>query len=218
MPSYYKDWIIKTILLPQSIIFITYSIVGHVSLYNNKNILYPSYKKVILNLFFNFILSTTFGICLLKVLPLAGSGKSLPTDLPLPNEFESLPLIIYKWTIAYIISQLYFYFSHRLFHTKYLFKYIHYIHHEAINVYPLVANYCHPLELLLVNLPSTTLGVILTQMSWKLSCIWYLFFTIHSMMDHYKWIYSEHHNKHHEKMKYNYSTWPIIDKIFGTFN
>lgn len=209
MTSYYKDWFIKTILLPQSIIFITYSIVGHLSLLYNKNILYPSYKKVVLNLFCNFILSTTFGICLLKI---------APTHLPLPNELESFSLIIYKWIIAYIVSQLYFYFSHRLFHTKYLFKYIHYIHHEAINVYPLVANYCHPLELLLVNLPSTVLGVILTEMSWKLSYIWYSFFTIHSMMDHYKWIYSEHHNKHHEKMKYNYSTWSIIDKIFRTYN
>lgn len=213
MISYYHDWLLKTILLPQLIIFITYTIIGHIALYKiylqrKSNNLSPPYIKVILNLSCNFILSTLFGICMLKI---------TPTHLPLSNNFESLKLIIYKCIIAYIISQLYFYFAHRLFHTKYLFKYIHYVHHQSINVHPLIANYCHPIELLFVNIPSVSLGVILTEMSWKLSCIWYIFFTIHSMLDHYKWIHSEHHNRHHEKIQYNYSTWPIIDKIFGTF-
>jgi len=206
---YYYSWLSKIVIYPKIIIFVLYSIISYIQLYNKNFIIFPVYKKVIKNLLLNFLISTLIGILSLKL---------LPTHLPLPNMEQSYLLIIGKLLFSYIISQLYFYFSHRLFHSKFLFTKFHYIHHEAINVNSLITTYCHPVEFIFSNLLSVILGPMLSQMSWKLSYIWYIFITLHSMIDHteIKFI-SEHHNKHHKKINYNYSSWKFIDKLFGTY-
>ncbi|MEO6613594.1 MAG: sterol desaturase family protein [Chitinophagaceae bacterium] len=59
--------------------------------------------------------------------------------------FLSLVLMI-------ILHDTYFYWVHRLLHTRWFFKKIHRVHHRSANPTPLAANAFHPLEALILGL------------------------------------------------------------------
>jgi sterol desaturase/sphingolipid hydroxylase (fatty acid hydroxylase superfamily) len=59
--------------------------------------------------------------------------------------------ITHHFLMFAVIDELLFYYIHRLMHVKYLYKYIHKMHHEFRSPVGLAAIYCHPLEMLLAN-------------------------------------------------------------------
>lgn len=223
---YYYSWLIKTLLLPQLVTNLTYFVVGHLLLYLNLNrykirkltILekekFPLYKNLIINLTVNSTISLIIGLLFLQI---------SPTHIN-PDDFIETNYIVmlFKVFMAYVISQIVFFTAHLIFHTKIMYKHFHYLHHQAEDPISLTANYCHPVEFTFSNLPTVVMGVILTQMSWLLSVvIWYPLITIISLLEHsgYKFFFFDpsHHDKHHKLKMYNYSSWPFVDKMFGTY-
>lgn len=136
---YYYDWLYKTLLIPQSLIYVTYTVVGHIFFYLDRtqpswyktsdvnsvprNVIQPTYWTLMAYLIPNFLISSFLGF-------LALSGA--PTDQPVSvyDEPDYITMVI-KFIANYIISTLYFYWSHRLFHTKFLYRNFHYLHHQA---------------------------------------------------------------------------------------
>ena len=53
--------------------------------------------------------------------------------------------------LSYILSTIYFYYTHRLLHYKFFYKYIHKLHHEAINPSSFFSIYVTSIEFMMVN-------------------------------------------------------------------
>jgi sterol desaturase/sphingolipid hydroxylase (fatty acid hydroxylase superfamily) len=111
---------------------------------------------------------------------------------------------------------IWFYFVHRLMHTKYLY-FIHKIHHKKLT--PLYYDYytIHILEL-----PLQSIGIICPVYFYKLHifqliCV-ILFINLRGIMEHdisFPFFISNHHLMHHRISKYNYGEhW--LDYLFGT--
>lgn len=229
--SYYDEWRDKTFLLPQFIVFVIYSVFGFVTLlldyyqpecwkkravnteYKKLSFRFvPNYMHLISNLIPNFLLINILGYLILQV---------SPTHLELSVFYEKNTYdVLKKLGITFLIEEGWFYVLHRIFHIPYLYRKFHHIHHEAAQPYSWTTNYCHWVEELVVNLPSVALGVIWTQMSWWLACIWYSFITFRNMVYHsgHKIIFDPtHHDEHHRTKTNNYALTPCIDKFFGTY-
>ena len=128
------------------------------------------------------------------------------------------------------IQSVHFYFVHRLLHWKPLYKYVHKVHHNNVNIGPWSGLSFHPIEHVFF------FSVIL--IFWIIPCnpliaIWCLFFTAfapipgHSGYD--KMLFKNgkfipagdyNHQLHHKYFECNYSGsgTSILDKIFGTFH
>jgi Delta7-sterol 5-desaturase len=139
-------------------------------------------------------------------------------------------LLSLLWMV--IIHDAYFYWTHRLLHSKWLFKKIHFVHHRSVNPTPWSAYSFHPLEALIEGLIIFPFILIV-----PVHLFVFLFFTFlvlfMNVIGHLgyeflprnlrsstlgKWFTSSsHHNLHHQKSKKNfgyYFTW--WDKLMKT--
>ncbi len=127
----------------------------------------------------------------------------------------SLPLLI-VWQDAY------FYWTHRLLHTRWLFKHVHAVHHRSRDPSPWTALSFHPLEALVqvAIVPLTLLFVPLNDGVLAVFTIHYLVRSAHGhagvetmprrFVRH--WLgglfsTSTHHHLHHEAARGNYGLW-----------
>ncbi|CEQ42350.1 SPOSA6832_04162 [Sporobolomyces salmonicolor] len=63
----------------------------------------------------------------------------------------SAPAALASITLFFFVEDTWHYFAHRLFHTKYLYKHIHKVHHTYSAPFGLAAEYAHPLETLILG-------------------------------------------------------------------
>jgi sterol desaturase/sphingolipid hydroxylase (fatty acid hydroxylase superfamily) len=159
-------------------------------------------------------------------------------DIKQPNvDWKALPTIseyITHLLICIIAEDFMFYFGHRLLHSKYLYKYIHKVHHEHTVVFSLASEYCHPLEFLIANVVPYATGPFL--LSGYIHCYthmcWIVIRIFEGSVAHSGYdfpvslsnlfpltVESDFHNYHHLNFKDNYgSFFKIWDYICGTVN
>ena len=128
--------------------------------------------------------------------------------------------IIYSIIKTLLFSDIIFYTTHRLLHTKYLYKKIHNIHHQYIDTYACIFNSCHTIEAFIVNEMSVMLPPILSNLPKELFFYWIIIGMLSSIISHtgYNFL-GVNHNNHHKYFNYEYglSTLPIyMDYIFNT--
>lgn len=127
--------------------------------------------------------------------------------------FES-PIL--KLIICTIIMDGWFYFSHRMLHHPWFYKW-HKQHHKFNIPYPLMAVYCSPVEALLCDVTAMGLGPMLLKMSGLELEIWMTFAALHSLMIHSTLSHGRDHNVHHGKNMGNFGLLSLFDRLFGTY-
>jgi sterol desaturase/sphingolipid hydroxylase (fatty acid hydroxylase superfamily) len=137
----------------------------------------------------------------------------------------SIPLMI-------LVHDAYFYWTHRLMHTRPLFRTFHAVHHLSTNPTPWTAYSFHPLEsavqalgvvLIIFVMPSHPLALILFQtISTAINVYGHLGYEIYprDFSRHWlgRWINtSTAHNLHHKTARYNYGFYFLFwDRLMGT--
>lgn len=147
--------------------------------------------------------------------------------------FPSLGIFLLQLAIVLIFNDAFSYFFHRLNHNvKFLYKWIHSVHHSVGAPFPLDVYYVHPLELMI---HSTGAGIgfgliylLFGNISIYLLWGYYALIALHEIDLHsgmksliFKWLpfygSTEHHDIHHSHLKGNYaSSFCFWDKVFGT--
>jgi sterol desaturase/sphingolipid hydroxylase (fatty acid hydroxylase superfamily) len=147
----------------------------------------------------------------------AGRPDSFDMSLELP----SLPIMARDLFISLIIREALFYYSHRLFHTKRLYPYIHKVHHRFTAPCALAAQYAHPVEHIVANL----IPIVLPPMALHSHIVTFWIFlsmmlietsTVHSGYNFWPHL-AEKHDRHHEVFIWNFGAcidW--FDMLHGT--
>ena len=137
----------------------------------------------------------------------------------------SIPLMI-------VLHDTYFYWTHRLMHTRPLFRTFHAVHHLSTNPTPFTAYSFHPLEssvqalgvvLIIFILPSHPLALLIFQtISTAINVYGHLGYELYprGFSQHWagRWINtSVAHNLHHETARHNYGFYFLFwDRLMGT--
>lgn len=131
-------------------------------------------------------------------------------EIPTNNE-RFLFSDIFIWII---LSEVIFTCIHRLFHTKYLFKY-HKQHHENNPSYSVSALDAHYLEFLFGNISTVLIPMIIFHGSDMSQLLWIIIATLSTVTAHH---FDGPHKIHHTTYNCNYGQGLyLLDRIFGTY-
>lgn len=126
-------------------------------------------------------------------------------------EYIDVIKLIYNGLIGETLFYYLHYWSHFILYSK-----VHKVHHEWKNTCAVAAAYAHPLEYILISLPTFLLPPIITGSNWYITKIWFIIATTSVVIDHsgYNIIEaSNFHWKHHKYTNINYGTNTVVDSI-----
>ena len=114
-----------------------------------------------------------------------------------------------KLLITPILSDITFYYLHRITHFTIFYKDVHKLHHEWKTPCALCAAYTTYTEFTFCNLPTFLLPVLILRLNWYAANLWFIFATINVINDHSGYVFldrSVHHALHHQFTNYNYGS------------
>jgi sterol desaturase/sphingolipid hydroxylase (fatty acid hydroxylase superfamily) len=131
---------------------------------------------------------------------------------------DGVLFMIWKLFLIVNASNLLFYWSHRALHIPFMFKYIHYKHHEFTEPIGVAALYAHPVEHLLANTLSFLVPFMYIGTNYYIMLGLLGFSSAVTVFYHTKSfnIFNDH-LIHHQLYKYNYGFGGYLDKVFGTY-
>lgn len=136
------------------------------------------------------------------------------------NYFQLFYLLLFHLFFWNIFIEIYFYITHRIFHEiSFLYKYIHKLHHNGISDCILDAQWVHPIETLLITIPTYLLWPFICNLfniliPYQILLIMATITTFDNINNH---ITNCFHMDHHYYFNYNYGTLYILDKLFNTY-
>jgi len=142
----------------------------------------------------------------------------------------SLNTILWQLLFCWFISDVYFYWSHRLLHHRWFYKHIHKKHHEFKVSVSIAASYCHPIEALTSNFGTMFAGPFLLTFLCPVHSNTFLIFMItrywESIEAHSGYYVpfspwslegaSDRHDYHHSHNVGNFGVFPFWDWLCGT--
>ncbi|XP_061188760.1 fatty acid hydroxylase domain-containing protein 2-like [Saccostrea echinata] len=169
-------------------------------------------------LWHNILLNSTVILLpssVLFYLALKWRGCDLSFSLPGWKEF------MFHIMSCILIEEIVFYYSHRMLHTPFFYKYIHKKHHEWTAPISFTAVYAHPFEMLVSNLMSLVLGPLICGSNFITTLLWlalsYAVTLIHHSGYHVPFLPSpEFHDFHHLKFIGNYGVIGVLDRLHDT--
>lgn len=192
---------------------------------------FPKKEKVIFEIKQSFTTLIMFTLVAIVNITLVKLGF-IPSQVYFSIDDKSIGYAILSFGLISIWHETWFYWMHRLVHTKKLYHIIHSVHHKSVNPSPLAAYNFHFLEAFLeaIYLP---IFIMFIPINFQVlifhtfvAMIFNIFF--HTGYEFYpkgwashpilKWFNTPtHHNQHHSKFHGNYSLYTNFwDRIMGT--
>jgi sterol desaturase/sphingolipid hydroxylase (fatty acid hydroxylase superfamily) len=113
-----------------------------------------------------------------------------------------------------VVYELMFYYTHRLFHTRWLKSY-HLMHHTYGEPEPRMAMFGHPLEYVVNIVGPALLAPWICQASWVLTWLWFCVGTVKVIRAHTP--HATNHHLHHQYGNVNFGTLDVLDMLHGTY-
>lgn len=115
---------------------------------------------------------------------------------------EDIPFILAQIAACIFLTDMWFYFTHKMMHRPWLYSRVHKFHHEFVEADSFSFSYCHWLECFIVNEPSTMLGPLVLGWPRELAQIWMIFSSCNSVFSHSGWhlpgpVSGDPHDYHH---------------------
>jgi len=79
------------------------------------------------------------------------------------GDAPSWKTVLLHFAVSYFLTDLTFYWGHRLLHTKWLYRNVHKQHHQFYVTIGFASEYAHPVELLLSNIVPAIIGPVLLR-------------------------------------------------------
>ena len=172
------------------------------------------------------VLSNTFYVFLCHIISLYVYGRSIGfpdsvwhvsfTDVS--KRVPSLRELVTGFAVGYVVFDAMFYGVHRLLHTKWLMRNMHYFHHSFEEEVPWAAFYVHPIEYAIVQF-----GIALALASLIKANVLALWFAIGVFMFIAQKIHTGHgipllmnHDGHHMMRGKNFGSIGLTDYLCGT--
>lgn len=137
------------------------------------------------------------------------------------SQLPTFHLVLFQLAVCILVHEVGFYYSHRLFHHRRIYKYFHKMHHEWQSPISVTAIYAHPLEHLIANLSPIFGGALIVGMHVATFWLWGAISVFYTLVTHSGYHLPflpspEMHDYHHLKFTQNYGTLGILDFLHGT--
>ena len=142
----------------------------------------------------------------------------ISTNFPILYRSLTLYNFIVEIILTYFLTDIIVYIFHRILHSQYFYRNIHYIHHLVRNPIGFSALYAHPLDVYLGNLIPLFLPAYFIMTNIVTFCVWIIIITIDIVTtshSSYKGI-SEFYNNHYMLYGCNYGLDIFMDILFRT--
>ena len=124
----------------------------------------------------------------------------------------------FKIFLCPFISEIIFFYTHKLGHTRSLYKAFHSVHHQWIVPCAVSASHAHPLEYLLCNLPTLLVPPLILGLNWYVANLWFVIANVSIVNSHSGYMFEDsiRHAAHHKYYNINYGPMKILDNIYNT--
>ena len=113
-----------------------------------------------------------------------------------------------------VFVHVWFYATHRLLHTAFLFRHVHYIHHMYNHTNAYCAQFAHPVEFVVGNLAGVIIAPLFCTVHRLVFVPWVLVCLNQSILAH--GLPSTYHSDHHRLYHLHYGINWYMDTMFGT--
>ena len=148
-------------------------------------------------------------------------SDNLPTKY-VPSLFDNdgqVSILIHIWGIIflYLWGDFHFYWTHRILHTKWLYKNVHKIHHESYNPDPFSGLSMHWFESAVYFSAAPIISLVVPLYMFRSQCKGLILFPLefHWGFGTWKLEGTVDHYIHHSKFNWNYGS-PFWDHVMGT--